>query len=71
MPWYEFEPDTVAMGRKQDSKNDRLDGSTVTGAIQQYGLEAKAFTSGLRDAFIWHGAVVARRSLAGGVTIDS
>jgi ectoine hydroxylase-related dioxygenase (phytanoyl-CoA dioxygenase family) len=57
LPWYEFEPDSVTMGAKHDSKRD-LWNAYRDGMIEQYGLEVKSFTCAAGDAFIWHAGLL-------------
>jgi phytanoyl-CoA hydroxylase len=59
MPWFEFEHDTVALGKKEGAQDKRVEWSLHrTKLIEEMNLEVKEFAAKQGDVFLWHSGLL-------------
>jgi phytanoyl-CoA hydroxylase len=59
MPWFEFEHDTVALGKKSGARDKRVDWAlNRKQLIEEMNLEVTEFTAKRGDVFLWHSGLL-------------
>jgi phytanoyl-CoA hydroxylase len=59
MPWFEFEHDTVALGKKEGVQDKRVEWSLHRKRlIEEMDLEVQEFTAKRGDVFLWHSGLL-------------
>ena len=67
MPWFEFDDDTVALGKKAGARDKRVDWALQRKKlIDEMHLEVKAFTAKRGEVFLWHSGL-----LHGGARVEN